>query len=59
RRTLRGEARREAYWRIEQATNTRLDSLLPSARQQRKLHHRRNKIERQLRQLPPAPWRGE
>ena len=54
RRRLRGEARREAYWRIEQATNARLDSLLPGTTEQRKLLHRRNKIERQLRRLPPA-----
>jgi hypothetical protein len=51
---LRGEARREAYWRIEQATNARLDSLLPGTTEQRKLRHRRNKIERQLRRMPPA-----
>ena len=51
---LRGEARREAYWHIEQATNARLDSLLPGTTAQRKLLHRRNKIERQLRRLPLA-----
>lgn len=59
RQHLRGEARREEYWRIEQATNARLDSLLPGTRQQRKLRHRRNKIERQLRQLPPEALLGE
>ncbi|MDQ2770567.1 MAG: hypothetical protein M3Y54_08715 [Bacteroidota bacterium] len=51
---LRGEARREDYVRIEQATNARLDSLLPDAMDQRKLRNRRNKIERQLRRLPPS-----
>ena len=51
---LRGKARREAYWRIEQATTARLDTLLPGSAEQRKLRNRRNKIERQLRRLPPA-----
>ena len=51
---LRGAARREAYRRIEQATNARLDSLLPGTTAQRKLLHRRSKIERQLRRLPPG-----
>ena len=54
RRRLRGDARREAYRGIEQATNARLDSLLPSTTEQRKLRNRRNKIERQLRRLPPS-----
>ena len=53
RQRLRGAARREEYWRIEQATNARLDSLLPGTAEQRKLLHRRNKIERQLRRMPP------
>ena len=49
---LRGRQRREAYWRIEQHTNARLDSLLTGTFDQRKLQHRRNKIERVLHQLP-------
>ena len=55
RQRLRGEARREEYWRIEQATNARADSLLTGAFEQKKFRNRRNKIERQLRRLPPPP----
>ncbi len=51
---LRGAARRAAYWRIEQTTSARLDSLLPGTTEQRKLRNRRNKMERQLRRMPPA-----
>lgn len=53
RQHLRGRARQDEYWRIEQATKARLDSLLPGSFQQQKLRNRRNKIERQVRRLPP------
>jgi hypothetical protein len=53
RKDLRGQARQDEYWRIEQTTKARLDSLLPGSFLQRKLRNRRNKIERQVLRLPP------
>ena len=50
RQHLRGRARRDEDERIEQLTNTRLDSLLPAG--QGKLLNRRPKVERQLQQWP-------
>lgn len=56
RKNLRGRARRDEYWRIEQATKARLDSVLTGSFQQQKLRNRRNKIERQLLRFPlPEP----
>ena len=52
RQQLKGAAKQESLRRIEQQTDVRLDSLLPSAAGQRKLLHRRNKLERQLARWP-------
>jgi hypothetical protein len=48
RRQLHGEARREAYFQIEQKTTARADSLFGQFGSGRdKWRHRRNKLERQ------------
>lgn len=51
RQQLRGAARRDAYQRIEQNIDARLDSLMPAV-SAAKFHKRRNKAERQLLQMP-------
>ncbi|WP_151086807.1 hypothetical protein [Hymenobacter baengnokdamensis] len=58
-RKLAGRPRREALRQAEQASEARLDSLLPSSYEQRKLQHRFGKIKRQLRHhwSPPAAAR--
>ncbi|QKG54234.1 hypothetical protein [Hymenobacter sp. BRD67] len=48
-RKLTGRPRREALRQAEQTSEARLDSLLPSSYEQRKLQHRFGKIKRQLR----------
>lgn len=56
RKQLKGAAKQESLRRLEQQTDARLDSLLPSAAGQRKLLRRRGKLERQLARWPePAP----
>lgn len=56
RKQLKGAAKQESLRRLEQQTDARLDSLLPSAAGQRKLLRRRGKLERQLASWPePAP----
>ena len=60
RKQLHGAARHEAYRRIEQDINARLDSLMPPSSVV-KFHKRRNKVERRLMALPvvaPTPQRG-
>ena len=52
RQQLKGPAKREALRGIEQRTDARLDSLLPVGIDQKKLLHRRSKIERQLAHWP-------
>lgn len=55
RRTLHGRARHEAYRRIEQTTDARIDSLYPSySNDPNKMKTRRRKTERLLRQWYPA-----
>ncbi len=55
RQQLRGSARREAVHRSKARSAARLDSLLPSPYEQRKLQHRFGKIRRQLLRRPLAP----
>ena len=52
RQNLRGRARRDEYLRIHEATEARLHELMSSSDQQRKMQHRRRKLERQLRNYP-------
>ena len=52
RHQLKGPAKRVALRDIDQRTNARLDSLLPTAFGQKKLLNRRSKIERQLAHWP-------
>ena len=52
RQQLRGRARRDAYWRIEQQIDGRFDSLVHGSE---KFRNRRNKVERQLLRMPPGP----
>ena len=59
RHQLKGQAKREALWRIEDNTDARLHELLPDEYDQRKLHHRRNKIERQLHNEQPELRLGQ
>ena len=56
RRQLRGEARREAYERIEQQTAASADSLLgPFGNGRNKFRKRRNKLERQVMRRDNSP----
>lgn len=54
-RVLSGAARHAARARTEATANARLDSLLTYRPDRRKMKRRWNKVERQLRRLPPAP----
>ncbi|WP_046243671.1 hypothetical protein [Hymenobacter terrenus] len=55
RQQLRGRARQDAYWCIEQATNLRTDSLLRDEAERRKFRNRRNKVDRRLLHSPAPP----